>query len=73
MFKEFFIKKMLRARGASPEQAELMMTLVNKNPELFKKIAAEIEVKVQAGQNQQEAAMAVMLAHQAELQQLISS
>lgn len=71
MFKEFFLKKMLRSRGVNNEQADLILKIMNKNPDLFKQIAAEIEAKVKSGQSQQEAAMAVMQAHQAELQKLM--
>lgn len=62
---------MLRSRGVNNEQADLILKIMNKNPDLFKQIAAEIEAKVKSGQSQQEAAMAVMQAHQAELQKLM--
>ncbi len=71
MFKDFLIKKMLKAKGASDEQASMMVAMMNKNPELFKQIAAETEVKVKAGIPQEQAAMEVMMAHQAELQELM--
>ena len=70
MFQNFLIKKMLRSQGATPEQAEMVAKLMSKNPDLFKQIAEEIQVKIKAGQSQQEAAMQVMLAHQTELQKL---
>lgn len=70
MFKDFFVKKMLQVKGVSNEQAEMVIALMNKNPDLFKQIAVEIEARVKNGENQEQAAMAVMLAHQAELQSL---
>lgn len=71
MFKEFFMKKLLKAKGASDEQIDMILKVVEKDPDLFKKIAAEIEEKVKQGQGQEQAAMAVMLAHQEELKQLM--
>ena len=70
MFKDFFVKKMLQVKGVSNEQAEMVIAFMNKNPDLFKQIAIEIETRVKNGENQEQAAMAVMLAHQAELQSL---
>lgn len=70
MFGEFLLKKMLQRHGVSGEQANALMAMVNKNPELFKQIAAEIQEKVKQGKGQQEAAMEVMMAHQEELKKL---
>ncbi|MEK7610201.1 MAG: hypothetical protein AAB468_00385 [Patescibacteria group bacterium] len=67
MLKEFFIKRMLKSKGVSDEQIASVLKLVESNPELFKKIAEEIKVKMDAGQSQEAAAMDVMLAHQNEL------
>jgi len=71
MFKEFLMKKMLKAKGASDDQINMMITLVEKNPELFQKIASEIDVKVKSGQDKERAAMEVMMAHQEELRELM--
>lgn len=71
MFKEFFLKQMLRAKGVPAEQVELILKVVEKNPELFQKIASEIEAKVKTGQAQEQAAMEVMLAHQEELKRIM--
>ena len=70
MLKEFFIKRMLKSKGVSDEQIASVLKLVESNPELFKKIAEEIKVKMNAGQSQEAAAMDVMLAHQNELKQV---
>lgn len=70
MFKNFLVKKMLKSQGASEEQAELIIKIMEKNPGLFQQIAAEIKTKVDGGMPQQEAAMQVMMAHEAELKQL---
>ena len=71
MFKNFLIKKMLKSQGVSDQQADVILELVEKNPELFQKIAGEIEQRVKSGEDKQQAAMAVMTAHQAELKQVI--
>ncbi|MCX6713222.1 MAG: hypothetical protein NTY66_03390 [Candidatus Vogelbacteria bacterium] len=73
MIKEFFLKQMLKRQGVPEGQIDMVMTLVNKNPELFKQIAEEIKGKMSAGKDQQAAAMEVMLAHQAEIQKLMQS
>jgi hypothetical protein len=71
MFKEFLMKKMLKAKGASDDQVNMILKLVEKNPELFQKIAGEIDAKVKSGQAQEQAAMEVMMAHQEELKGLL--
>jgi hypothetical protein len=71
MFKNFFMRKLMKAKGASDEQVDLILKVVEKNPDLFKQIAGEIEAKVKGGMNQETAAMEVMVAHQAELKQLM--
>lgn len=71
MLKNFLLRTMMKAKGASDEQIEMILKVVEKNPELFKTIAAEIEEKVKGGQSQEQAAMAVMLAHQEELKQIM--
>jgi len=62
---------MLKAKGASDDQIQMILALVEKNPELFQKIAGEIDAKVKGGQNQEQAAMEVMMVHQDELKQLL--
>ncbi|MEK7504896.1 MAG: hypothetical protein AAB589_01250 [Patescibacteria group bacterium] len=70
MFKEFFIKKMLKSQGVPEDQAMKVLTIMEKNPDLFKQIAAEIQEKTKGGMNQTDAAMAVMQAHQEELRKI---
>ena len=67
MFKEFLMKKMLKAKGVPEDQVDMVMTMVNKNPELFKKIAEEIQLKIKGGQDQMQASMEVMTAHKEEI------
>lgn len=70
--KDFFVKKMLerKLKDVPQEQKEQVMTLIEKNPDLFKKIGEEIEAKVKAGKPELYATMDVMKKYQADLQKL---
>ncbi len=52
-------------------QREQMMTLVTKDPELFKKIGEEIERRKKGGESEIKAAMEVMKKYRAELSVLM--
>ncbi|HEY4476648.1 MAG TPA: hypothetical protein VJB69_01575 [Candidatus Paceibacterota bacterium] len=71
MFQDFLLKRLLKSQGFPEAQIELVLGAMKKNPELFKKIAGEVEKKVKDGMDKQAAAMAVMQAHQSELAQLM--
>lgn len=71
MFKNFLLKAMLKKQGVPAEQIDMILGLMEKDPELFKKIAAEIEVETKKGKSQQDAAMYVMPKYQRELQALM--
>ena len=73
MFQDFLIRRMLRAQGLPPEQVDLFLGVIKKNPELFQKIAAEIKIRVDNGEKQQAASMAVMQAHAAELKAVLGN
>ncbi len=62
---------MLKSQGVPEGQVDMVLKMVNKNPELFKKIASEIEAKTKIGLDQQTAAMQVMTAHQVEITKLM--
>ncbi len=68
--KNFMMKKLLekQLKNAPPEQRELVMTLMEKNPELLEKIATEMQAEIKAGKTQMAAAMKVMPKYQKELQ-----
>ncbi|MFA6475859.1 MAG: hypothetical protein WCV68_00435 [Candidatus Paceibacterota bacterium] len=70
MFKEFFIKKMLKSKGVPEEQIEPLMEVIEKNPALFQKIAEEIQTKLKQGGDQMQVTMEVMQKYQAELKQI---
>jgi hypothetical protein len=71
MFKNFLLKKMLKSQGVPEDQVDMILGLMEKNPELFKKIAEEIQGRVKGGEDQQSAAMAVMQKYQTELQAIM--
>ena len=46
MFKNFLLKKMLRSQGVPDDQIDMIIAMMEKDPELFKKIAEEIQANV---------------------------
>ncbi len=54
------------------DQQEMILAMIEKNPEIFEKIAKEIKEKTDAGQNQMYASMQVMQKYQSELQKVFS-
>lgn len=71
MFKNFLIRKMLRTQGVPPEQIEMFIKMMEKDPKLFEKIAAEIQEKVKGGMDQMQAGMQVMQKYEKELKNLL--
>jgi len=61
---------MLRTQGVPEPQIEMFIKMMEKNPELFKTIAAEIQEKTKSGMSQTDAAMQVMKKYEAELKKL---
>ncbi len=72
MFKEFLMKKMLKAKGVPEDQIDMVMTLVEKNPALFTKISEEIQAKIKGGQDQMQASMEVMSKYKDEVQKIMA-
>ncbi|MEI7709642.1 MAG: hypothetical protein WCI76_02925 [bacterium] len=70
MFQNFLLKKMLRAQGVPEAQIEMFVNMIEKNPELFKTIAAEIQTKVKSGVSQTDASVEVMKKYESELKKL---
>ncbi len=73
--KNFVVKKLLerQLKDASPEQRELIMTLMEKDPALFEKISKEMQAEIKSGKTQMSAAMKVMPKYQAQIQALMGN
>ena len=71
MFQNFLLKKMLRTQGVPEAQIEMFVTMIEKNPELFKTIATEIQEKMKGGMSQMDAGMEVMKKYEQELKKLV--
>jgi len=71
MFKNFLLKKMLRTQGVPEAQIDMVITMMEKDPELFKKIATEIQEKIKGGAEQTAASMEVMKKYESELKKLV--
>lgn len=69
MFQNFLLKTMMKKqlKNVPQEQQDAILVAIEKNPDLFMKIAQEAQEKIKGGMGQQEAMMAVMQAHQEEL------
>lgn len=67
----FVMKQMIKrqVKDMPKEQQDMIMSLVEHNPELLKTISTEIQAKVKKGIDQQSAMMQVMMDHKTELQQ----
>lgn len=62
---------MLRTQGVPEPQINMFITMMEKNPELFKSIAQEIKVKMDAGADQQTASLEIMKKYEQELKKLV--
>lgn len=71
MFKNFLLKKMLKAQGVPDEQIDMLINMMEKDPELFKKIAEEIGERIKAGEDKMVAGQAVMQKYQDALKKLL--
>ena len=62
---------MLKSKGVPEEQIDQVLTIVQKNPELFAQMAKDIEQKVKSEKKSEtQAAMEVMGKYKTELEQL---
>lgn len=72
----FFTKALIKRqlKGKVPEaEMDKMLTLIEQNPDFFKKMAASIEEKMKQGMSQEEAAQAVMAQDGEELKRIFGS
>ncbi len=74
MIKEFFLKKVLdyKLKNVPEEQKKFIMTIMEKNPELFQKISKEIEHKTKQGEGQMKASIDVMKKYQSQLRDVLA-
>lgn len=70
MFKNLLLKKMLQKQGVPEAQIDMFLKMMEKNPELFKTIALEMQEKIKSGMDQMTAGMEVMKKHEEELKKL---
>lgn len=61
---------MLKRQGLPEAQIDMFVGMMEKNPELFKAIAKEVEERVKSGMGHQDASMLVMKKYEAELKKL---
>lgn len=71
--KDFLLRKIIKSKLKDVPEAEQerIITLVEKNPELFQKIAMEAQEKMRGGKDQMAAMMEVMQKYQKELKEIM--
>lgn len=62
---------MLRTQGVPEAQIEMFIKMMEKNPDLFKNIAEEVQAKVKSGMGEQDASLEVMKKYEQELKKLV--
>ena len=72
--KQFFMKQAAKwgTRNMDPAQQELIMKMMEKNPDLFEKIAKEIKELTDNGKPELYASFEVMKKYQSELQKVMA-
>lgn len=67
--KNFLMKKMMKSqmKGVPEDQQDKILAMVEKNPELFQKIALEVQQEMKNGKDQMTASIHVMQKYQDEL------
>ena len=71
--KDFLLRKLIKSKlkGVPEAEQEKLIAMVEKNPELFQKIATEAQEKIKGGQDQMAAMMDVMKKYEADLKKLM--
>lgn len=71
--KNFMMRKLLekQLKDAPADQREMILTLLEKDPELFEKIAKEMQAEMKSGKDQMSAAMKVMPKYQTQIRALM--
>lgn len=70
--KNMVFRKMLQSKmkDVPEEQREQFFKMFEENPELFQKIAEEVQEEIKKGKDQMSATMEVIQRHQSELQKI---
>ncbi len=73
MFKNFLMKKLLKSelKGIPEKEQEKILGMIEKNPDFFRKIAEEVQVKMKEGKDQMSATMEVMKSHEEEFKKVM--
>ena len=73
MIQKFLVRQALKMKmkDVPQEQQDQILALVEKNPDLFKKIGEEVDRRVKGGENQMKASMEVMKKYREELSGLM--
>jgi 2-phosphoglycerate kinase len=71
--KNFLMKKMLasKMKGVPQEEQDKLFTMIEKNPELFQKIALEVQEEMKKGKDQMAATMEISKKYEADLKGLL--
>ncbi|MDE0243195.1 MAG: hypothetical protein OYG31_00525 [Candidatus Kaiserbacteria bacterium] len=71
--KSFLVRKAIerQMKQVPAQQREVFMQMFEENPELFEKIAKEVQEKKKGGQDEMLATMSVMKKYQSEMQALV--
>ncbi len=75
MIKEFLLKQAVKhgAKNLPKDQQDMLLGAIDKNPDLFAKIAKEVEVLKKQGKPEMYATLDVMKKYQKELQGLFKA
>ncbi|MFC1720917.1 hypothetical protein ACFLY0_00990 [Patescibacteria group bacterium] len=73
MLKNLLLKKMIKSqlKDVPEDQQEKILKIVTEHPELFQKIAVEIQAEMKKGKDQMAATMEVMGRYQNELKGIV--
>lgn len=71
--KNFLMKKMLasKMKGVPQEEQDKLFAMIEKNPELFQKIALEVQEEIKKGKDQMAATMEIAKKYEADLKGLL--
>lgn len=69
----FLMKKLVerQLKNAPPEQREMIMKLMEKDPKLFTDMSKKIKEKVKGGMDQQMASMSVLMENKERIQKIM--